>query len=243
MVYIIGAGSGDSEYLTVKAARILASADFVLYVPGLYLENILGYCSNKCEKIKIKSFPLAAQIEFIKNNPDKVIVRLHTGDLAFESGYRDFVDCLLSERIPFECVPGISSVSAVASALALDYFLPAVSSAVTVVKASDFPFVLPGQNIGYFAGCGSLVVFGINADTIENVVRELETEGFMDDVVVCLASRVSMPEQKIVFLKLSEVCEKVKTDKSFQRFTVLLFGNFLEAKSVYFRKEKICDFC
>ena len=66
MVYIIGAGSGNPEYLTVKAARILFSADFVLYVPGLYLENILGYCSNKCEKIKIKSFPLAAQIEFIK---------------------------------------------------------------------------------------------------------------------------------------------------------------------------------
>lgn len=233
MFYFIGAGPGDPDLLTVKALKILQKADYVFYVKGLYLDRILEFCKNGTELIPIKNFGLAEQVSFIKEHQNFVIVRLHTGDLSLESGYRDLADRLLTENIAFECIPGVSSVSAALSSVVSDVLMIGNCNSFSVVKPFG-PYIIPaGQSIKTLAGSGrGLAVFGVNRSTIRNIVAEYYEAGCTDEQFVCLVSRASMPEQKIIVLPLGKVVEKVLNDDSFNRFTILLSGNFLMAKTV-----------
>ena len=233
MFYFIGVGPGDPELLTVKALEILKKADYVFYVEGLYMQDIVLRCKNSAELMPIINFGLLEQVNFIREHSDAVIVRLHTGDLAFESGYRDLADRLFAAKIPFECIHGISSVSAALVSIVSDVLMVGNCNSFSVVKPFG-PYVIPkGQSIKSLAGSGrGLAVFGVNRFTIGNIVAEYHEAGYTDDQLVCLASRVSMPEQKIVILPLGQVVEKVLSDVSFSRFTLLLSGNFLTAKTV-----------
>ena len=47
-VHIVGAGPGDPELITVKGARLLASADLVIYAGSLVCEEILKHCREGC---------------------------------------------------------------------------------------------------------------------------------------------------------------------------------------------------
>ena len=234
MVYVIGIGPGDPELLTVKAMKILQKADYILYVSGLYIDGVLQYCKPEAKVLLIKNFGLESQLNFIKENSGSVIVRLHTGDLALESGCRDFLDLLAVNKVGYKCIPGVSSVAAGLSELSSDTLLPGISNSFTVVKSFGFPFVPKGHSVKDSAGKGrGVAVFGICPDTIQSVVDELYEAGCFHSTMVCLASRVSLPGQKMLIVPLCKVVDKVRSDKSFWRFTILYVGNFLMAKTIY----------
>lgn len=233
MFYFIGAGPGDPELLTVKALKILQKADYVFYVSGLYLDEILKCCKSKTEFIPIKNFGLLKQIEFIREHQDSVIVRLHTGDISMESGYRDLADRMIAERLPFESVPGISSVSGALASIASDVLMPGSCNSFSVVKPFGACVTPIGQSVSALAGLGrGLVVLGVNRFTIRNIVAEYHEAGVPDEQLVCLASRVSMPDEKIVIVPLGKAAEIVLENDDFNRFTMLLSGNFLMAKTI-----------
>ena len=79
MVHFVGAGSGDPELITVKGARLLKSADIVIYTGSLINTELLDYCPQ-AEKYNSAYMDLEQVAQVYKENPDKDIVRLHTGD-------------------------------------------------------------------------------------------------------------------------------------------------------------------
>ena len=233
MIYFIGIGPGDPELLTIKALKYIRKADYAIYVSGVYVENILGYLPADCKKLLIKDFPISSQVAFSKSHPDSVIVRFHTGDLSLESGCRDLIDSLRAEGIPFSCVPGISAVSALASRIGVDYLLDGVSNSFTVVLPSDNRLVPLGQNVGCVAKFGGAVaVLGINPDNIGLVEKELSAGGKDKHSLICLASRVSQEDEKIIITRLDKA-EKIMKKYKIGRFTMLLAGDFLESISLY----------
>lgn len=222
MFYVVGVGPGSIDLLTVKAFRLLTEADFVFYVDGLYFDEILQCCKADCEKISLKDFPMSKQIELVKANPDKVILRLHTGDLSLESGYTDLLEVLHDNNVAFECVPGISSVSAVAAKIGLDYLMEGLSTSFSVVLPSDVRVVPEGQNIASIAAhSGAVVVFGVHPDNIELVVNELKAAGRAGESRVVLASRVGQADEQFAFCELDHAAETMFKEK-FGRFTLLI---------------------
>lgn len=233
MIYFVGIGPGDPELLTIKALKYMRKADYVIYVSGVYVENVLGYLPVNCKKLLVKDFPISSQVAFVKAHPDSIIIRLHTGDLSLESGCRDLIDSLRAEGIPFSCIPGISAVSALASRLGIDYLLDGASNNFTVVLPSDNRLVPLGQDVGCVAKSGGAVaVYGINPDNIGLVEKELKAVGKNNSSLICLASRVSHEAEKIVVTNLGNA-EKMMRKHRIGRFTILLIGDFLESASLY----------
>lgn len=118
-VYLVGAGAGDPELITLKAIRVLENADVVLY-DFLAHPNLLHYCSEKAILINVgkrKGCHLKTQEDihalFLKYVPLGLdVVRLKGGDpLVFGRGGEEM--CFLeSHGISYEVIPGISSVIA-----------------------------------------------------------------------------------------------------------------------------------
>jgi uroporphyrin-III C-methyltransferase len=119
-VYIVGAGPGDPELITVKGLRALQKADVVVY-DRLVNQQLLNEASPLAELIYVGKGPdiasaKQAEIEFIlicKAREGKTVVRLKGGDpFVFGRGGEE-CQSLRENGIPYEVVPGISSALAV----------------------------------------------------------------------------------------------------------------------------------
>jgi len=122
-VYLIGAGPGDPELLTVKAARVLASADIILH-DALVTPEILELRSPKARLIDVGKRcgqKLLTQDEInaylVHAAPlSDVVVRLKGGDPLIFGRAGEEIEALRNAGVDFEIVPGITSALAAAAA-------------------------------------------------------------------------------------------------------------------------------
>jgi uroporphyrinogen III methyltransferase/synthase len=122
VVYIVGAGPGDPNLLTLKAKALIESAEVIIY-DKLVNEEVLSWANPKCEQIYVgkrekgseKSQDIQKRINelFREHGKEKMVVRLKGGDpFIFGRGGEEAQVCA-REKIPFEIIPGISSAFAV----------------------------------------------------------------------------------------------------------------------------------
>jgi len=122
-VYLIGAGPGDPELLTLKAARLLASADVVLY-DALVSREVLALVSSDADLIDVgkrAGKKLLTQDEInslLVNYAQKtgIIVRLKGGDPLLFGRAGEEMEALRHAQIDFEIVPGITAAVGAAAA-------------------------------------------------------------------------------------------------------------------------------
>jgi len=122
-VYLVGAGPGDPELLTLKAARILGNAEVVLH-DSLVSQEILGLASARAEVIHIGKRcgrKLLTQEEINSllvhyAHARATVVRLKGGDPMLFGHAGEEIDTLRSAGVPFEVVPGVTSGLASAAA-------------------------------------------------------------------------------------------------------------------------------
>ncbi len=125
-VYIVGAGPGDPELLTLKAARVLSTADVVLHdelVNSAVLEHIRpeAMIENVGKRSGGKHYPQTAinRAMVAHARKGKCVVRLKGGDPSLFGRLSEELAALRSARIPFEIVPGITAVVACAAKAAI----------------------------------------------------------------------------------------------------------------------------
>ena len=122
-VFLVGAGPGDPELLTVKAVRILAAADLVLH-DALVTTEVLGLVTPKARIIDVGKRcgqKLLTQDEInsyliYSAAHNAVVVRLKSGDPLVFGRAGEEIEALKNAGVDFEIVPGITSALAAAAA-------------------------------------------------------------------------------------------------------------------------------
>jgi uroporphyrin-III C-methyltransferase len=115
-VYLVGAGPGDPELLTLKAARILADADVILY-DALVSREVLAMTSRTAQLIDVgkragKKLLTQEEINSLLVSyakKTKIVVRLKGGDPLLFGRAGEEIEALRSAQIDFEIVPGITA--------------------------------------------------------------------------------------------------------------------------------------
>ena len=172
MVHFVGAGSGDPELITVKGARLLKSADIVIYTGSLINTELLDYCPQ-AEKYNSAYMDLEQVAQVYKENPDKDIVRLHTGDPCIFGAIREQMDILDELNIQYDYCAGVSSFCGAASALKTEYTLPNVSQSVIITRCEGRTPVPKGQSLKELAVHKATMVIFLSASLTEKVQRDL----------------------------------------------------------------------
>lgn len=143
-VHIVGAGPGDPELLTLKAVRRLKDADVVLY-DNLVNQEVLGYCRKNCELVYVGKKDGEHAVEQDGINAlllrhalmDKVVVRLKGGDpFVFGRGGEEAL-YLIKHGVPFEIVPGVSSVLGAPASAGIPLTHRGLSSSCLIVTGHD----------------------------------------------------------------------------------------------------------
>jgi len=141
-VYLVGAGPGDPELLTLKAGALLRSADLVLH-DDLIPPQILALAGpltkvtsvgKRCGREKITQAQINDRMIF-SARLGLSVVRLKSGDPLIFGRLGEELDALRAAEIPFEVVPGISAGFAAAASLGLSLTDRRSSSRVTIVSA------------------------------------------------------------------------------------------------------------
>jgi uroporphyrin-III C-methyltransferase/precorrin-2 dehydrogenase/sirohydrochlorin ferrochelatase len=199
-VFLIGAGPGDPELLTIKALRILQSADVVLH-DSLIGPEILNLIPPTAERIyvgKRAGFRLLTQQDInslLLSNAakHKIVVRLKGGDPLLFGRAAEEIQSLREANIDFEVVPGISAAFASAAAAKVSLTDRRLSFHVlftTFSRAPEAKF-LPG--IGLTADT-TVVVYMPGPDYSE-VSRWLQDAAVSPDTPVRVISKASHPDQ------------------------------------------------
>ena len=140
IVYLVGAGPGDPDLITVKGARLLRECDAVVYdrlvnpslIPAHKEKHYVGKCDGEHhasqDEINALLIRLAQQ--------NKRVVRLKGGDpFVFGRGGEEAL-ALAAARIPFEIVPGVTAGTAVPAYAGIPVTHRGISTSVTFVTAN-----------------------------------------------------------------------------------------------------------
>ena len=212
MIYIVGAGAGDPELITVKGQRLLKGADVVIYAGSLVNPALLEITKPGAQIHNSASMTLAQVLETMENAfaAGKMVVRLHTGDPSIYGAIQEQMDALEKKSIPFEVVPGVSSFLATAAALKQEYTLPGISQTVIITRNEGRTPVPDKEKLRSLAAHQATMCIFLSITMLQDVVAELIAGGYEETTPIAIVQRASWPEQKIVRATLATIVEEIK---------------------------------
>ena len=229
-VYIVGAGAGDPELITVKGHRLLQTADVIIYAGSLVNPALLDFAKEGAEIHDSASMTLPEVIETIEKAVAKglMVVRLHTGDPSIYGAIQEQMDALRKKGIDFEVVPGVSSFLATAAALKQEYTLPGISQTVIITRNEGRTPVPEREKLRSLAAHQATMCIFLSITMLSDVVAELIAGGYAPDTPIAIVQRASWPEQKIVRATLDTIVAEI-ADKGIDRTAMIVVSRCLGA--------------
>ncbi|MBE9205876.1 precorrin-4 C(11)-methyltransferase [Nostoc sp. LEGE 06077] len=208
-VYIVGAGPGDPDLLTVKAQKLLSTADVILFADALIPEQILNICRQDAEIIPTAAKTLeeivALMVELVRSQ-QKSLVRLHSGDPSLYSAVHEQMQLLAEADIPFEVVPGISAFQAAAAKLKVELTVPGLVQTIILTRISGRTEVPATEELASLAAHQASLCLYLSARHIENAQAKL-LEHYPDETPVAICFRIGWPDEKIRVVPLTQMAE------------------------------------
>jgi uroporphyrin-III C-methyltransferase len=205
-VYLVGAGPGDPELLTLKGLRCLRMADVVVYDRLVNL-SLLDEAPSKAERVfagkktgchAVKQEEIHAFLIHCARQ-GRLVVRLKGGDpFVFGRGGEEAL-ALAQAGIPFEVVPGVSSAIAVPAYAGIPVTHRDHASSVTIVTGHGrFPHGSAGVNWETLAKVGGTLVILMGVDTLPYVTQQLLDGGLPADTPAAVIQQGTIAQQRVV---------------------------------------------
>lgn len=215
-VFLVGAGCGDPELLTVKGMRLLQQADVVLTDRLVSPEIIERYTSPGTEVVYVgkqcrkgESTPQATinELLVLYSNEGKNVVRLKGGDVSIFSNILDELEVLNKYSIPYEIVPGITAALGAAAYAGIPLTARNYATAVRFLTAyrSD---VVPENYWQDLAKTDDTLVFYMSSETLPDVIGKLVKNAIEPTKFMAVIEQASTPNQKIYVSSLYDFEEK-----------------------------------
>lgn len=202
-VYLVGAGPGDPELLTVKSLRLLQSADAVLH-DDLVAPEVVRLISPKAQRYEVgkrcgKKKILQEEINFLMialAESGLRVVRLKSGDPLIFGRAGEEMEALRRAGIPFEVVPGITSALGAAAAAQIPLTHRRASSSVVFLTAHHAVESEASEWKKLVASGSTLVIYMPGQDYAE-LSSKLEYAGLSLDTACAIISRATTPWQQV----------------------------------------------
>ncbi len=210
-VYLVGAGPGDPELLTVKAARLLAEAGVVLHddlVPQSILdlagkEALIISVGKRCGRKKITQAAIH-DLMIVSARSGLAVIRLKSGDPMIFGRAAEEIDALREAGIPFEVVPGVTAASSAAAFLEASLTDRRVGSKLIVLSGHHAARVVPQPDLwaGDLPQDATLAIYMPGQD-LARVAESLLSSGLPLAMPCVAVTDASRPEADYTAARLS----------------------------------------
>jgi uroporphyrin-III C-methyltransferase/precorrin-2 dehydrogenase/sirohydrochlorin ferrochelatase len=211
-VYLIGAGPGDPDLLTLRALQLLQQADVVLYdrlVSAAVLERVrrdarridVGKQSGQHRVTQERIHALL--VEYARRGLR--VARLKGGDPFIFGRGGEEIDLLQQAGIPFIVVPGVTAALGAAASAQIPLTQRGLAPAVTFVTATGES--ASELNWAALSAASQTVVFYMGVAQLPRIVEHLRAHGAPADRPAAIVERATLPDQRVVGGTLGNIVE------------------------------------
>jgi uroporphyrin-III C-methyltransferase/precorrin-2 dehydrogenase/sirohydrochlorin ferrochelatase/uroporphyrin-III C-methyltransferase len=245
-VVIAGAGPGDPELLTLKAARALQCAQVIL-VDRLVSDVIIPmYANLKAEIIQVgkqcrrgvsTSQETINELMVKHAKAGKYVVRLKGGDVSIFSNILDELETLVANKIPYEIIPGVTAALGAAAYSGIPLTARGYSTGVrflTFYKSE----VITEKYWQEIAASDDTLVFYMSSETLPGVVENLVRHKIAEEKLLAVVEQATTPFQQVHVTSLYEYEENLK-GKDFLSPSLVIIGKavVLQKQFSWFRSD------
>lgn len=229
-VYIIGAGPGDPELITVKGLRCIREADVLIY-DHLVSEELLCHAKDSIRLIyagKQGGDHTLSQDEINHRlveeaGKGKIVARVKGGDPFIFGRGGEEAEVLAKAGIPFEVVPGVTSAIAVPSYAGIPLTHRGYTSTLAFVTGHEDPAKEKSDiDWGALAGIGTLV-FLMGVKNLPGIVAGLIAHGKDPETPAALIRWGTTADQETLSAALADIVERAE-EKKFLPPAILVVG-------------------
>ena len=217
-IYLVGAGPGDPDLLTLRAARLIESAELIVH-DGLVDPAILAMVREDAELISVAKQRARHTLSQDDINAllirealkGRDVVRLKGGDpFVFGRGGEEMEDAQAA-GVRVEIVPGISSANGAAAAAQIPLTHRDSASIVSFVAGQCKG--LTEQNWAGLAGAGRTLVIYMGVKTAPQIAEKLMADGLAPDMPLAVIENAARPQMRVLRGPLAGLADLVEHEK------------------------------
>lgn len=228
-VHFVGAGPGAADLLTVRATRLLAEADVVLF-PGTYLDpEVLTHASPEAELVDTQDLDLdeitARLVEAHRAGCD--VVRLTSGDPSVYSAVSEQTRRLDDAGVAWDVTPGVPAYAAAAALVGRELTVPQLAQSVVLTRTQARSTAMPEtESLAAFAATRATLVLHLAITRTRALMSELEPE-YGADCPVVVVYRASQPDEQVLRGTVATIADAVE-QANLRQAAVILVGRALD---------------
>ncbi len=231
-VYIVGAGPGDWELISVKGLKRLKEADVVVYdflASGALLRFVKKgaqvICAGKADGLHILEQNKINRLLYEKAKKGKIICRLKGGDpFVFSRGIEEAL-YLKRKKIDFEIIPGITSALAAPESFGIPLTRKAKYSSLAVLTGRKSN----GQSID--APKADTLVYVMGVGNIKNIIKAVRKSGRRSSTPCAFIERATTKDERIITGNLTNIVSRA------QKYTLRAPAVFVVGEVVNYGKK------
>jgi sulfite reductase (NADPH) flavoprotein alpha-component len=230
-VILAGAGCGDPELLTLKAAKYLQQADVVI-TDRLVSQTILDthvpkgvpiiYVGKQNLKSGSTSQEEINQLILEQALAGKLVVRLKGGDIAFFSNILDELATLIAHEIPYEMVPGITAASGASAYAGIPLTARGYSTSVRFL--TNYTKDLSAETYQDLAKTNDTLVFYMSSTCLDHLVQQLLLNGIDATKELAVIEQATTPLQQVHICSL-ELFQEQLGHREFLSPSLVIIGS------------------
>ncbi len=222
-VYIVGAGPGAPDLITVRGMDLLRRADILIYA-GSLVNPALVEGSGARLKLDSQDMTLPEIADAVEEHvrAGEVVVRLHSGDPSLYGAIVEQMAEFSRRGIETEIVPGVSSLFAAAAALGTQLTLRDVSESLIVTRPAGA--TLEADLIPELSRLGQTMVVFLGTERMEEVLARAECP---PDTPVAVVYHASWPDQKVIRGTVADIAVKARA-AGIERTALIIIGKVVD---------------
>lgn len=250
-VYLVGAGPGKPDLITIRGLDILREADVVIY-DYLVDRRLLGEAKEEaelicCDKLGRNRYANGflihqekiTELVIKKAKEGKKVIRLKNGDPSIFSRCSQELGALVKEKVEFEVVPGVTAASAASCFSGIPLTDRGFASSCVFITGHEDPTkktsLLDWDSL---AKSGTIILY-MAVENLKKIVKQILKSGKDKDTPVAIVQDISLPTQKVLTGTLEDIATKAG-DKKIRPPAIIIIGKVaeLEKKFNWLKKSK-----
>lgn len=241
-VYLIGAGPGAADLITVRGARLLAQATIVFHDALVQPEMLAMAPQAKKVAVGKRCSQVSTEQRFINRNlveaasKHEVVVRLKGGDPMLFGRAQEEIEALRAAGVDFEVVPGITAALAASAEIGISLTQRGVSRSVVFAT----PRVGEGEDVSDWAPAvahADTAALYMGVGQAAKIASVLQQHGMLPSTPVVIVENASLPSSREIATSLGELVAGLEA--SFEGPALMLFGDVYSQHAAELREQAV----
>ncbi len=229
-VWFLGAGPGAPDLLTLRAARVIAEADVVVWAASLVMAEAVAGARRDAEVLDSSRLTLedVAAVYDRAVAEGLTVARVHSGDPSLYGALGEQIEACDARGLDWEIVPGVSSLGAAAAVLGRELTVPEVAQSVILTRLPTATPMPERETVRAFAQHQTTMALFLSAKRGRRLQTELLEGGYDPETPCAIVSRATWPDERVLRCRLGELAETLR-EAGLYKHTLILVGRALEA--------------